>query len=234
MKFSKEQREHHLALVRRILALRSDSTLIDVQKQLERTMDHKFAIGYDTSNGVSSSTGQYADNFWKIGKPYRVENYDNAGNLYKLTITKWDSTSTGGNAAYVFPDQTLEMDYDGLSTHQDSADSYTWNATTGNQTQQIQWGQVTGSSTGAFATSSLGYTTNYSYASSTGSNVIGKVSDETLLNQSSTKIQETQYYYDGLAQGSIGAGNLTTQDDWISGTTFATTTRSTYNIRRIA
>jgi RHS repeat-associated protein len=184
---------------------------------------------YDTSNGSNTSTGQYADNFWKIGKAYRVENYDNAGNLYKITITKWDSTSTGGNAAYVFPDNTLELDYDGLSTHEDSADSYTWNETDGNQTQQIQWGQVTGSSTGAFATSSLGYTTNYSYASSTGSNVIGKVSDEALLNQSSTKIQETQYYYDGLALGSIGAGNLTTQDDWISGTSYATTTRNTYN-----
>ena len=90
---------------------------------------------YDTSNGVSSSTGQYADNFWKIGKPYRVENYDNANNLYKLTITKWDSASLGGNAAYVFPDQSLEMDYDGLSTHQDSAESYAYNTSNGNQTQ---------------------------------------------------------------------------------------------------
>ena len=62
---------------------------------------------YDTSNGVSTSTGQYQDNFWKIGKPYRVENYDNAGHLYKVTITKWDDASLGGNAAFVFPDNTL-------------------------------------------------------------------------------------------------------------------------------
>jgi RHS repeat-associated protein len=184
---------------------------------------------YDTSNGASSSTGQYADNFWKIGKAYRVESYDSNNHLYKVTITKWDSASLGSNAAYVFPDQTLEMDYDGLSTHQDLAESYAWNMATGNETQKIQWGQVTGSSTGAFATSTQGYTTNLSYASTTGSNVIGKLSDETLSNPSSTKIQEAQYYYDGLSQGNVGVGNLTKQLDWKSGSTYVTIAQNTYN-----
>lgn len=422
---------------------------------------------YDTGNGTNAAEGQYYDNFWKIGKAYRVENYDNAGNLYKVVVTRWDDASTGGNAEFVFPDTTLEMDYDGLSTHDDSAESYTWNAANGNETQKIQWGQVTGDNDGTFTSSNgsstkvfqvntlsggtlttnlvsyypmqgnsndyystnnmtdvsmsygssygkvsqgayyngsgyqtiasalglaltsssalsvstwvnlatapssggidylwgvdttsggrqtqLGYynnagtnefdlqiydgggnnlevpftlstgqwyditsvingdawtlyvngsstgsgtitengtvsrgpgfwigaqyggafpwsgdmdefgiwskalsanevsdlynsgsgqtmtteetgagayTTNISYASSTGSSVIGKPSDETMLNGSSTKIQETQYYYDGDALGNIGAGNLTTQDDWISGSTYATTTRNTYN-----
>jgi len=415
---------------------------------------------YNTSNGTNGGEGQYIDNFWKIGKAYRVENYDNAGNLYKVTITKWDSASIGGNASFVFPDQTLEMDYDGLSTHEDSAESYTWNTANGNETQKIQWGQVTGSNNGTFTpltsgpkvfqvntlsggtltnglvayypmegnsndyyesnngtdnamaygtaygkvdqgagfngstsnidlgkpsilrssaitinewvdptstviggdgyastifgecstaannwsiklenggklgwyancsadidpgshtlsantwymltlTDSSGtinayvngasdgstsggsldmgmplndiqigkevltrffpenidevgvwnraltaneisdlynggagqtmavspagsneYITNISYASSTGSTVTGKVSDETMLNGSSTKLQETRYYYDGLALGNIGTGNLTTQDDWIAGSTYATTTRDAYN-----
>ncbi len=179
---------------------------------------------YDTSNGSSSSTGQYNDNFWKIGKPYRVENYDNAGNLYKVTITKWDSYGLGSNAAFVFPDQTLEMDYDGLGTHDDSAESYTWNDANGNQTQKIQWGQVTGSNNGTFTdTGSDEYITNLTYASSIGSNVIGKTSDVTLLNQSSATIKETQYYYDGLALGSVSAGNLTKEADWIAASTYATT-----------
>jgi len=183
---------------------------------------------YDTSNGTSTSLGQYNDNFWKIGKAYRTENYDANSKLYKTTITKWDSASLGGNAAYVFPDQMLEMDYDGLATHQELAESYTWNTATGNQTQKIQWGQVTGTSTGAFSTSTNGLVTNLTYASTTGSNVIGKVSDETLLNPSSTKIQETQYYYDGLSLGNIGAGNLTKQLDWKSGSTYVTS-QNTYN-----
>lgn len=185
---------------------------------------------YDTSNGVSSSTGQYADNFWKIGKPYRVEQYDNASNLYKLTITKWDSASLGGNAAFVFPDQTLEMDYDGLGTHKDSAEAYTFSTSTGNQTQKIQWGQVNGNSNGTFTdTGTDEYITNNTYASSSSSNVIGKLSDEILTNQSSTKIQETQYYYDNLALGTISTGNLTKQEDWKSGGTYVNTIQNTYN-----
>lgn len=184
---------------------------------------------YDTSNGSSTSIGQYQDNFWKIGKPFRVENYDNAGDLYKVTITKWDDASLGGNAAFVFPDQTVELDYDGLSTHEDKAESYTYSSSTGNQTQKIQWGQVTGNNNGTFTdTGTDEYITNNTYASSSTSNVIGKLSDEIILNQSSTKIQETQYYYDGLSLGSVGAGNLTEQSNWISGTTYANTENS-YN-----
>ena len=91
----------------------------------------------------------------------------------------------------------------------------------------LQWQR--GADDGNTAIPSNRYTTNILYASSTGSSVAGKVSDETVLNQSSTQIQETQYYYDGLGLGNIGAGNLTTQDDWMSGSTYATTTRKTYN-----
>ena len=176
---------------------------------------------YDTSNGVSSSTGQYQDNFWKIGKPYRVETYDNASHLYKVTITKWDDASLGGNAAYVFPDQTLTMDYEGSSSHDDSAESFAWNSANGNKTQDIQWGQVTGSGTGAFTTSTNGYVTNYTYASSTTSNVIDKVNDEILYNPSSTTIQESQYYYDYLGWTNVSKGNLTLEQDWISGGNYA-------------
>ena len=188
---------------------------------------------YDTGNGNSSSTGQYTDNFWKIGKPYRVENYDNASTLYRKTINRWDSFSLGGNAAFVKLASSTESDYDGLSTHKDSAVTYAYDNTRGNLTQKIQWGQVSANDDGTFtdvSTSTDEYTTNYSYASSTTSNVIGKVSDETLLNQSSTKIQETQYFYDNLALGSVSStGNLTKQEDWKSGSTYVNTVQNAYN-----
>ena len=185
---------------------------------------------YHTGNGNSSSTGEYVDNFWKIGKPYRVENYDSSANLYKTTITKWDSVSLGGSAAFVFPDQTVEMDYDGIGTHKDSAETYAWSNTTGNQTQKIQYGQVSGSNDGTFSdTESDEFITNIGYASSTSSNVIGKPAIETMLNQSSTKIQETQYFYDGLGLYNISTGNLTSQKDWTTGSGYVTTTQSTYN-----
>ena len=176
---------------------------------------------YDTGNGNSTSTGQYQDNFWKIGKPYRVENYDSTGDLYKVVVNKWTSASLGGNAAFVSLATTTEMDYDGLVTHNDKATSYTYNNANGNETQQVQWGQVTASNDGSFTDAgSDEFITNTSYASSTTSTVIGKPSDVTLLNQSSTKIQETQFYYDGLALGNVAQGNQTKEADWITGSTY--------------
>src|SRR5579859_180079 len=186
---------------------------------------------YHTSNGTDSAHGEYNDNFWKIGKPYRIENYDNANNLYKKVINRWDSFSLGGNAAFVKLATSTELDYDGLSTHKDSATTFAYDNTTGNQTQKVQWGQVNANDDGTFTdTGSDEYTTNYTFASSTASNVIGKISDETLTNQSSTKIQETQYYYDGLALGNVSStGNLTKQQDWKSSSTYVTTVQNTYN-----
>ena len=47
-----------------------------------------------------------------------------------------------------------EMDYDDLSTHEDSAASSTYSASTGNISQKIQWGQVVGSNNGTFTPTS--------------------------------------------------------------------------------
>src|SRR5207302_1939127 len=105
---------------------------------------------YHTSNGTDSSHGEYNDNFWKIGKPYRVENYDNASSLYKKVINRWDSVSLGGNAAFVKLASSTEADYDSLSTHNDLAESYAYATSTGNRTQKIQWGQVTANDDGTF------------------------------------------------------------------------------------
>jgi len=186
---------------------------------------------YHTSNGTDSARGEYNDNFWKIGKPYRIENYDNANNLYKKVINRWDSFSLGGNAAFVKLATSTEEDYDGLSTHKDSATAYSYDNTSGNQTQKVQYGQVTANDDGTFTdTGSDLLTTAYTYASSTSSNVIGKLSDETLTNQTSTKIQETQYFYDNLALGSVSStANLTKQLDWKSTSTYITTVQNTYN-----
>ncbi|PYP86002.1 MAG: hypothetical protein DMG65_19650 [Candidatus Angelobacter sp. Gp1-AA117] len=185
---------------------------------------------YHTGNGTDSAHGEYADNFWKIGKPYRVEQYDNAGNLYKLTVSKWDSASLGGNAAFVKLVQKTELDYDGLSTHKDSAETYAYDNTTGNQIQKVQLGQVMASSDGSFTdTGSDDITTSTSYASSTTSGVISKPADVTITNHSGTKIRETQYFYDALGLGNVGAGNLTKEQDWKSGSTYITAVQNMYN-----
>jgi len=182
---------------------------------------------YHTAGSTDSTHGEYQDNFWKIGKPYRVEVYDNSGNLYKKTINKWDSYSLGSNAAFVKLAQSVESDYDGLMTHKDAAESYTFDNATGNLTQKIQWGEVTGSDDGSFSdTGSDKFTTDFTYASST--SVIGKVSTATVTDQGASKVKETRYYYDNLSLGSVDEGNLTKRENWKSASTYVNT-QNTYN-----
>jgi RHS repeat-associated protein len=184
---------------------------------------------YFNAADSTNSGGEYQDNFWKIGKPYRIEAYDNASNLYQLTINRWDTYDLGSGAGFVKIASSTELDYDGLSTHKDKAEWNTYDNTTGNLTQKIQWGEVMASSTdGSFIdTAADKFITDISYATSV-TNVIGKPSTSTVTNQSGTKIKETRYYYDNLSLGNVSVGNLTKQEDWKSASTYVNT-QSTYN-----
>jgi len=183
---------------------------------------------YHTSNGTDSAHGEYQDDFWKIGKPYRIESYDNAGKLYRTVVNGWDAYALGGNAGFVKLATTTEKDYDGLSTHADKAESYTYDNATGNQTQRIQWGQVTANDDGTFTdTGTDEFVTATSYATST-TGVVGLPSDVTVTDQGSNKVRETRYYYDSLALGLATVGNLTKQEDWKTGGTYVNVQNS-YN-----
>jgi len=183
---------------------------------------------YHTANGTDSSHGEYNDNYWKIGEPYRIEQYDNAGNIFKKTINRWDSFALGGNAGFVKLASSTEMDYDGLGTHKDLAEAYTYDNTTGNMTQKVQYGQVNANDDGTFTdTGTDDFTTAISYATST-TGVIGKPYDVTVTDHGSNKVKEARSYYDNLALGNVNVGNLTKEEDWKTGTTYVNV-QNTYN-----
>jgi hypothetical protein len=46
MRFSKEQENKYLAIVRNTLRFKPDATLVELQRQLERTIKHEFTLGY--------------------------------------------------------------------------------------------------------------------------------------------------------------------------------------------
>ncbi len=184
---------------------------------------------YHTANGTDSAHGEYQDNFFKIGKPYRVEQYDNASHLQKKTINKWDSYAfTNPNAGFVKLAQTVESDYSGTAGHKDKAESYTYDNGTGNQIQKIEYGQVNGNDDGSFTdTGTDDFTTNITYAS--GSSVIAAPADVIVTDHNSNKVKESQYYYDNLGLGSISLGNRTQEMDWKTGTSYAAVSQKTYN-----
>jgi len=186
---------------------------------------------FHQGNGSDSNHGEYQDNYWKIGRSYRTEIYDDSDNLYKKIISKWDyATSTAtSTAAFVKLTQTLEQDYDGLGTHKDRAYSYIYSDTNGNLSQKVEWGEVTGSDDGSFSdTGTDKFTTAYSYATSATTSITSLLSQSTITDQSDSKVKEDKYYYDNLAFGIADKGNSTKREMWKNSSNYIDTEK-TYN-----
>ncbi len=177
---------------------------------------------YHQGNTSDSTHGEYSDDYYKIGKIYRVEQYDNAGRLFAKAINKWDDSTIATGAKFVKLAQIQNSSYEGGATHKDKAESYVYSNTTGNVAQKTEYGQVTGNNDGSFTDSGSDlFSTTYAYAS--GGSVIGLPDDVTVNDQNSNKVKETKYFYDSSTTlGTVTKGNLTEQDDWKSGTNYIT------------
>ncbi|MCX6718450.1 MAG: FG-GAP-like repeat-containing protein [Candidatus Staskawiczbacteria bacterium] len=182
---------------------------------------------YNTGSGNDSSRGQYQDNYFKIGKAYRTEQYDNSGKLYQVNINKWDSYNLAGSAGFAKLIQATKEDYDGTINHKDKTESYSYDNSNGNQTQKIEWGQVLANNDGSFTdVGNDKYITNISYAA--GGNVVGYPSGIIVSGQNNNKIKESRYYYDNLPLGSVSLGNQTKEEDWINNSNYASS-QKVYN-----
>lgn len=180
-------------------------------------------------NGSNTALGEYADAFSKIGKPYLVERYDDDDNLYTRTITRWDNAAaTSSSSTFVFAAREVRQDWDGDGYHRDTAEERTYDAY-GNLASSTEWGEVTATSTdGSFTdTGSDQRTTGYTYAASSTGYLASLPATVTLLDSASSTVRAARYYYDGQSAGVATAGHLTTREDWIASSTYATS-RWTY------
>lgn len=176
---------------------------------------------FHQGNGTDSSNGEYSDHVSKIGKIYRTEYKDNSSNIYGKVINKWDRYNIGTDHNFVKLTRSLAMSYDGDSDHKDRAVEYTYSDTTGNLTDKVDWGEVTGSNDGTFSdTGSDKSTETISYVSNTGANIIGLPYQDTVVDQSSAKVRESKTYYDAQSLGSVTDGNVTKVEDWVTSSTY--------------
>lgn len=197
-------------------------TKIDPDGNVTKTFYHQG----DTS---ASTTGEYQDDQSKIGQSYRVERYDSSNNLYSKTINHWDKADLGNSRAFVKLVRTSELTYDGNGTHKDKASTYTYYDSTNNVATSKNWGEVTASDDGYFSdTGSDIVTQNFAYAASSTGRILGLLSQASTTDQSGTKIAEQRLYYDSLSLNSVNIGNLTKDEKWITGSTYASSTKS-YN-----
>lgn len=191
----------------------------DAQGNVTKTYFH-------TATTSDSANGEYLDNYYKIGKVYRTEKYNSSGALYQTNVNKWDSVDLGSSRAFVKLAETAQLNYDGGSTHKDLAESYVYDNNTGNQTEKISWGEVVAGSSGSFSdTGNDKYTTDTTYAQGS---ILSAPSSVVVYNYTGSKAKESKFYYDSLDFGTVNKGNLTKEEDWISGSSYASTQKE-YN-----
>jgi RHS repeat-associated protein len=184
---------------------------------------------YNQGDGILSE-GEQTDSIYQEGRPYLKETRaTTTGNIIKSNFYRWDTSTSSNNRGYAYLSKEVSLSYTGTVAHSDAATEYTYSTTTGDITQIKNLGEVSAATTtGVY--SDVGSDTSIqdiTYAASTSIN-LSVPTQETLTNASSTKFKETKHYYDGLASGSVGAGNETRREDWITASTYASSTRA-YN-----
>lgn len=156
------------------------------------------------------------------------------------TVLSWPSGGTfqfspkapTTTTAYYFTSLISEsvQDWEGGGTHKDKAVEYVYATTTGNLLRQIERGEVTGSTDGTYTdTGSDSRTTVFTYSATTSANLTLPTS-KTVLSHASTTVAQTRFYYDGQSLGSATKGNLTKEENWITGASYASSTKE-YDIR---
>src|SRR3989339_891388 len=113
--------------------------IVTVRDASGRTTKTYYHQGEGSVN--SSTLGEYQDHWTKIGRAYRSEVYDTAGNLYQTQITKWRNLDLGGGRWQVLQDRTITLTYDATASHRDQATSWSYDAY-GNVIHEINWGEV--------------------------------------------------------------------------------------------
>jgi YD repeat-containing protein len=184
---------------------------------------------YHQGNTSSTTLGEYDDHVSKIGKAYRFEEYDASGNLYNLTVDKVDKYTLGTDRSFIKVVRRTGLNYDGDSDHADTASEYTYDNTYGNLTEQTDWGKVTANTDGSFTDTGTDKSVEtIAYVANTGNNVVGLPYQDTVVDQSANKVRESKIYYDTLSLGSVGDGNQTKIENWVTGSTYVNSQKA-YN-----
>ncbi len=183
---------------------------------------------YHQADTTDTSLGEYNDEFSKIGKVYRVEQYDNAGNLYLVTVNKWDKYNQATDRDFVKLARQTTLAYDGNGTHKDTATEYTYDNTNGSILTQTEWGEVAGATDGSFSDTGTDKRVTTNLYATNGTTKVVAVYNSTVTDQSAAKVREDKYYYDTLAYGSVSKGNQTKNEKWKTASTYVNT-QKTYN-----
>jgi hypothetical protein len=179
---------------------------------------------YNQGDTAYSPYGEQSDGYAQINRPFRKDVFDLSTNLIQRTFYRWDTTSHG-NSTFVGLGRQMTENFASDGSHRDSATDYTYSSTTDDVTLQADYGEVLGNSDGTFSdTLSDKRTTAISYAASSSVNLTVPI-EKTLFDNNGATSSDQKLYYDSLPFGQVNVANNTRQEDWISGTKYASTER---------
>jgi RHS repeat-associated protein len=149
---------------------------------------------------TNSATG--LGNFAKMGIAYRVENYGNDGQLYRLQVNEVDQTSLGNGRYFPFTALTFDCDYTSGGASNVAAVQFAYDLTTGNLTNKIEYGKVNGFNANGFAYTDADTTDTRQhhtiYATVSGNSyIVDHPGTNNLTDVNNNIIQETRYIYSG-------------------------------------
>jgi len=196
---------------------------------------NKTVYYYHQGDNTDAARGEVEDHKAKIGRMYREEKFDDAGNLYAVTINDWERADLNPgqdtfdiDRNFIYLSKTVVQTFDGNASHIDSAQEGLYDLQNGNLLVQTEYGEVTGNNDGTFVDVGTDKkVTTYTYAA--GQDVTGFPSTEIVTDSAGTKIKETKLYYDNLPLHQVAIGNNTKQEAWIVGNTYASTLTSHNN-----
>jgi RHS repeat-associated protein len=180
---------------------------------------------FDQGDNIDTTNGEQSDGYAQINHPFRKDIYDLSSNLKQRTYSRWDAYPHG-NSTFVGLGQQLTEDFASDGSHRDKAIAYQYSSTTDDVVRVTQYGEVTGNSDGTFTDiTGDSRTTNIAYAASSSINMNLPV-EKTVLDNNAATSSDQKVYYDALSFGQVGLGNNTRQEDWLSGTTYASSTNT--------
>jgi RHS repeat-associated protein len=191
----------------------------------ETNSDRVTTTYYNQADVVDTTIGERSDGYAQINHPFRVDIFSALSALVKKTFNRWDIYSHG-NSTFVGLGRQIVQTYAADGTHRDSATDYQYSSTTNDLLEVDQYGEVTGNSDGTFSDVAGDTRTTYvTYAASSSANMSLPIRKRVTGNNAATS-SDTKLYYDSQSYGSITKGNQTKQDDWVSGSTYASSTKS--------
>jgi RHS repeat-associated protein len=166
-------------------------------------------------NSDDTLSGEVGDNYYLIGKPYKVTEGNTNGAKTKETLFRHKSYTLNG-LTFVYPKEIINLEYGTSTTRRSQAENYEYDLGSRLILKSTNFGEVNYdifSSTWTDVGTDL-ITRSYIYTDQRPQ----KVSEEKVVDIDNNLVSKKQNFYDNLPYGKVGKGLLTKTLTWVNST----------------